>query len=151
MPRNGLTTGCLWIGLNLLFVVFFVIGGWYGYNSWRLVTAGGRVAGEVVDLEASTSEGSTTYSPVVDYVVKGETYTFYGGSSSNPPAYHIGQVVEMLYALDDPGTAQINTFWELWLLPAIFLPIAALGGLLLNVILLAMLVARRRRPATIMI
>ncbi len=148
---NALNTGCLWLGLNLMFVVFLVIGGWYGFNSWRLATSGGQVSGEVVEMEASTSDGSTTYAPVVEYVVAGETYTFHGGSSSNPPAYHVGQEVDMLYALDDPGTAKINNFWELWLIPLIFLPIAALGGLLFNVIMLAMVVARRRGPAPIMI
>ncbi len=144
-PRHNLLgNGCLWLGLNLMFCGFFGVGGWYGYNSWRLVSAGGQVVGEVVEMESHHSDGSTTYSPVVEYVVAGETYTFHGGSSSNPPAYHVGQAVAILYDQGDPGKAQINNGWELWLLPAIFIPIAILG-LLIGTGIMAFQVFRRWR------
>jgi hypothetical protein len=143
---NAFKSGCLWLGLNLMFAGFLVAGGWFGLNSWRLVQSGGHTTGKVIDMEASTSDGSTTYSPVIDYVVEDETYRFRSGSSSNPPAYHVGQRVEMLYDLTDPHKAQINNFWELWLLPIIFIPIAVIGGLTVTAVMVLQFFRQRARP-----
>ena len=144
MLGNLWRIGCLWLGLNALALLFLVIGGWYGYNSYQLVRGGGQVLGEVVDMEASDSDGSTVYSPVVEYVVDGETYRFEGGSASSPPAYHVGQKVTILYDRADPNHAQINNFSELWLLPVIFLPAAVLVAIIASAVALFQLVTARR-------
>lgn len=144
---NIMRAGCLWIGLNLLALIFLVVGGWYGYGSYQLVSAGGQVVGTVVEMEASYSDGSTTYSPVVEYVVDGEVYRFHGGSASNPPAYRVGQEVTMLYDRADPERAQINNFGELWLLPAIFIPLAGLVAVIATAVAIFQIFFQRRvRP-----
>jgi hypothetical protein len=137
-------SGCLWIGLNLMFLMFLVIGGWYGYGSWNLVKGGATADGAVVAMDESDSDGSTTYAPIIDYVVDGETYTMNSSSYSSPPAYHVGQAVRVVYDKANPGKARIDNFWELWLLPIIFISIAALFGLIFNIFMGVSLIQRLR-------
>ena len=125
--------GCLWIGLNLMFLLFLVIGGWYGWGSWNLVQGGAAADGTVVRMDESHSDGSTTYAPIVEYVVDGETYTMNSSSYSSPPAYHVGQAVRVVYDRANPSHARMDNFWELWLLPIIFISIAVLFGLIFNI------------------
>ena len=136
--------GCLWIGLNLMFLLFLVIGGWYGYGSWNLVKGGGGADGTVVALDESDSDGGTTYAPIVEYVVDGETYTMNSSSYSSPPAYHVGQAVRVVYDKANPSKARIDNFWELWLLPIIFISIAVLFGLVFNIYMGVSLFQRMR-------
>ena len=139
--------GCLWIGLNLMFLLFLVIGGWYGYGSWTLVKAGATADGEVVGMDESDSDGGTTYAPIIDYVVDRETYTLNSSSYSSPPAYHVGQAVRVVYDKANPSKARIDNFWELWLLPLIFIPIAVLFGLVFNIYMGVSLLQRMRNRA----
>ena len=131
VARAG-ASGCQWIGLNLLFVLFLAIGGWYGWRSYSLFSAGGQADGTVVEMDSSTDEDGTAYAPIIDYMVDGQHFQMKGSNYSNPPAYHVGQNVTILYDRDNPSLARINNFWELWLLPAIFLPLAVLAALLYN-------------------
>ncbi len=49
-------------------LVFFGVGYYIGYGVWYLETYGLSAGGKVVGMESSTdSEGSTTYSPIVEY------------------------------------------------------------------------------------
>jgi hypothetical protein len=134
--------GCLWIGLNLMFLLFLAIGGWYGYGSWTLVQGGATAGGTVVRMDESDSDGSTTYAPIVEYVVDGETYTLNSTSYSSPPAFHVGQAVRVAYNRDNPSQARLDNFWELWLLPIIFISIAVLFGLIFNIFMGVSLVRR---------
>lgn len=34
---------------------------------------------------------------------------------SGPGSFHRGEIVPVLYNAVDPGTARVQTFWELWL------------------------------------
>jgi hypothetical protein len=39
---------------------------------------------------------------------------------SNPPAYNIGELAEVRYVSKNPHGAKLNSFFELWLMTAIF-------------------------------
>ncbi|MBQ3240682.1 MAG: hypothetical protein IJB00_05795 [Akkermansia sp.] len=44
-----------------------------------------------------------------------QVYTIRSSLSSNPPAYEVGEKVEMLYPADKPEDAVPNTFWGLYI------------------------------------
>lgn len=50
----------------------------------------------------------------------GEQTIFKSNTGSNPPAFTKGQQVEVLYNPQKPNSAMINSWLELWFLPAIF-------------------------------
>ena len=104
---------CL-VGIALLVLAFFL-----ARNSHALVTEGRQASGTVIALarHVSSSDGrsTTTYRPVVRYVTAtGETIEFTSSSGSNPPSYHPGETVEVLYRADSPYQARINGFFSLW-------------------------------------
>jgi hypothetical protein len=47
-------------------------------------------------------------------------------AKSLPPAYHVGETVNVLYLESDPYDARIESFTSLWLLPMIFGGIGAI-------------------------
>ena len=139
-PAGG--SGCLWLIFIVMAALFGGIGGWWGWGSWTLVQGGASADGTVVGLRESNDDGSTTYAPIIDYFVDGETYEMASSSYSSPPAYHVGQPVQVLYDRSNPNNARINNFWELWLLPIIFVGLAVLFTAISAVSILISLVRR---------
>lgn len=98
------------VGLGML------LGAVYWIHSTRVFIDQAEIAqGEVIDLIASYSDGSTTYKPKVLFVDgRGKSITFITSFSSNPPAYSRGEQVEVLYLPAEPAKAKINGFFSLW-------------------------------------
>lgn len=84
--------------------------------------------GTVVELAVSrSSDGSSTYWPVVQFQTQnGQLIEFISSSGSNPPAHDLGDVIEVLYPNDEPTEAKINSYLDLWLM---FIIVTALGSL----------------------
>lgn len=103
------------IGLGLL------IGAIYLYLDKQSFLKTANVApGLVVELRASRSDNSTTYSPVVSFTAKdGRQIEFTSSVSSNPPSYSEGESVEVVYDPANPYEANINGFSSLYLGPLI--------------------------------
>jgi hypothetical protein len=116
--------GCAFWLLPLSTVILIVLSIWFTYTSYKFSTSGEEVQGTVVRLESSTSDGSTTYSPVYSYTVDGKKYEYESVNSSNPPAHEVGEVVTLLYDPERPDKARVNSFFELWLLPIIMCPVS---------------------------
>ena len=131
---NRLQTGCWIVFGNLFFAAFCLWGVYAGYTSWRLQNEGTTTSGTVVRLEESNSSegGCCVYSPVVEFSVNGQTYSFEGGNASDPPAYEVGEVVNVIYHPSDPDTAQIDKWSERWLFPIIIIPAMIFAALILN-------------------
>ncbi|MBX3046420.1 MAG: DUF3592 domain-containing protein [Anaerolineales bacterium] len=113
---------------------------WFGWRSVRLTTQGESTIGHVVELEESTDgEGSCcVYSPIIEFTApNGRPVRFEGGNASSPPAYRIGQEVEVLYNPQDHQDASINSFYELWLVPAILAPVDVILFVVLNWVAIA--------------
>lgn len=81
------------------------------------VAAAKRAPGSVIELvEKRDSDGSVTYKPVVAFTAdSGASVNFTSSFSSNPPAYDVGEAVEVLYSPDNPNDARIRGFGSLWL------------------------------------
>jgi len=89
------------------------------------LTAGGSVT-ELVASRPNDSNGSITYSPIVEFQASdGRYYEIESSSGSNPPSYYEGEYVEVLYEEDSPYEAKINSFFSVWGMSVI---LGALGG-----------------------
>lgn len=100
--------------------------------------------GAVVDFDDS----GKGYAPIVEFVPPdGVPIRFTGSLSSDPPAFHVGERVEVRYDPAAPKIAAINKFWHMWFTPvlvgALALPFA-LSGVVLGA--LAVVDRRRRQP-----
>jgi hypothetical protein len=131
---NRLQIGCWTIFFNLFFAGFCLWGVYAGYTSWTLQKEGTTTTGTVVRLEESNSSegGCCVYSPVVEFITNGQTYSFEGDNASDPPAYDVGEVVNVIYHPSNPDTAQINKWSERWLFPIIIIPAMICAALVLN-------------------
>lgn len=136
---NRVWNGCILIFANLFFAGFCLWGAYAGYISWRLEQEGVTTTGTVVRLEESDSAegGCCVYSPVIEFTANDDrTYTFEGDTASDPPAYDVGEEVNVLYDPNDPDTAQINKWTERWLFPMIIIPAMILAAIVVNIVMI---------------
>jgi hypothetical protein len=136
---NRIWNGCILIFANLFFAGFCLWGAYAGYISWRLEQEGVTTTGTVIELEASDSSegGCCVYSPVIEFTANDDqTYTFEGDTASDPPAYDVGEEVNVLYDPNDPETAQINKWTERWLFPIIIIPAMILAAIVVNIVMI---------------
>jgi len=98
---------------------------WWAVSTRSFVARAAVAQGTVVALAPSSgSKNSTVYHPVVDYVLPGgQMVEIRSSSGSNPPAYSVGEKVEVLYLPDRPREGRIRGVFSLWGGPLI------LGGL----------------------
>ena len=131
---SRLQIGCWTIFFNLFFAGFCLWGAYAAYTGWLLQTNGVTTSGIVVRLnEQSDAEGGCcTYVPVVDFKVSDQVYTFEGDNASDPPAYQVGEQVNVRYDPTNPNTAQIDSFFERWIFPIIIIPAMILAAAILN-------------------
>jgi len=131
---NRLQIGCWTIFANLFFAAFCLWGVYAAYTGWQLQTKGITTPGTVVRLsERSDPEGGCcTYVPVVDFQVSDQVYTFEGDNASYPPAYKVGEQVDVRYDPTNPNTAQIDSLFERWAFPVIIIPAMILAALVVN-------------------
>jgi hypothetical protein len=112
--------------------------------SMRSQVAGAtRVPGKVVGYSAayegppdlSGRDAGQEYGyPIVEFTdAQGNRLLGKTSTSSNPPSSKLGAVVTVLYQPQRPGRAEIESFMELWFMPAFFLG----GGTLFLTIALA--------------
>ena len=88
--------------------------------------------GIVVQLNWDYDEGVAHAYPVFQFINQntGEEITAQGSSGSNPPDYHVGQEVDILYNPENPYDVKVNSFWDIWGGPII---LAGLGFVFLTV------------------
>jgi hypothetical protein len=84
-------------------------------NTREFVAKGEHARAVVVALRHSSSSG---YSPVVDFkTAAGTKVEFIGRNGSSPPSFDKGEQIEVIYRPENPSSAKINTFMELWAAP----------------------------------
>jgi Protein of unknown function (DUF3592) len=92
---------------------------WIGYQSWGFLHAAKSTPGIVTALDWRSDSDSSGARPVVSYELRGEPYQITGAASSNPPAYAVGDQVQVLYPPDQPRAARIYSWFDFWFLPAL--------------------------------
>jgi hypothetical protein len=144
---KGITGIFLGIGLLTL-----TIGVFFGLRTRRLlkqgVTAPGVVIENVVEERVGSDHSiSRTYRPKVRFrSPNGEEVIFVSHTGFGQPAYRQDDAVEVLYDPADPHSAEVKSFWSLWLGP-ILVSLIGLVPLLVGVGLWVWL-SRRRAPAS---
>jgi len=104
------------IGLGML------AGGFYLHRSTQRFlevaeSAQGSVFNHVQQRSTDGDDGSVSYSyyPEVRFTAQGSEITFKSSVGSDPPAYRIGESVEVLYDPANPHDAKIRSFTSLYL------------------------------------
>lgn len=67
-----------------------------------------------------------SYQPVVRFRLGAQEIQFGDSVASNPPAYRVGDTVNVLYLESNPNDARIESFRSLWFLPLLFGGIGAI-------------------------
>lgn len=117
----------------LLFGAVFAGAGIFAIKGSKIDPNWTRISGQVVDSSSRISDGSTTYTPVVQYSVNGQTYkvTSSTGSSFYP---NIGDTREIAYNPSRPDQAKVvegaGSKAFLWLFPAIGFGVLVLAPIL---------------------
>lgn len=95
---------------------------WTVWSTKTWVAHAIEVPGKVIEMVRVRDREDSGYmfAPVVRFqTIEGSTVEFESGFRSNPPAYHTGQTVSVLYDPDEPHSAAIRGFFSLWLMPII--------------------------------
>ncbi|MBL7250516.1 DUF3592 domain-containing protein [Alloalcanivorax marinus] len=119
-------------GLLLFGVLTLAGSGASAVSTSRFLETAVTTSGVVTDLVPKRdSDGDVLYSPKVHFRDRdGRSVVFVPNMSSRPPAYSVGEGVEVLYAPGDSGDARIRSFFSLWGLSLI----AGVVGLILTVV-----------------
>ena len=132
---QNLQAGCWWTVLQILWMGLLLWGLLLGRNSLYLAQNGVSASGTVIENRESNGENGTTYSPVIEFTVDGQTYQFESDNSSSPPAYRVGQTVQIRYDPQDPERAQIDSIFEQWAAPVALMCGALVTALIVNVVM----------------
>lgn len=104
------------------------------YNdTTQLLNTGIKTKAVVKDLIEVSGDDGPTYKPVFEYVDRSNTtQEFKSGVSSRPPAYKIGEKVEVVYDPKDVEETKVVSFWGLYrwtiILLSIASPLLIIGG-----------------------
>lgn len=120
---------------NLFVVGMAALTIWFGSQSYQVTKNGDTATGTVTEMvESNTEDGCCVYSPIVEYKVDGRTFSIDSKNASDPPSYHVGQQVEIIYNRTTPSEGAINSWSELWLVPVILGLATVILAVVLNLI-----------------
>lgn len=106
--------------LLALSVLMFALCGFFYTRTSKFIQTSHKAQGKVVELQESRSDNGTVFHPVYTFVDRsGAEQKIYSSMGSYPPAYQVGDAVNVLYDPQNPRSAEIEGFWSLWLVPLI--------------------------------
>jgi len=101
--------------------LFLVVALTFAGMSVRLVAAGQRTRGRIIDLVESRSRGSVTAQPVVGFTDSGGVPRVSKCRLGRPvDEFRVGQEVPVIYVPGSESSAQIDSFEDLWMVPTVF-------------------------------
>lgn len=105
--------------------IFMIVGLvllWFGYSTYtstqQFLKVALKASGTVVEMREvyDSEDGDYTYRPIIDFTDRrGVAHTYTSATSSYPPAYEVGDKVELLYDPQKPDQVSINTWIDLYL------------------------------------
>ena len=126
LPSIALSLTFTAFGLPMLLAALF-----FARRTRRFTRESSRATGVVVHLVEEYDEGSVTYAPVIRYVADdGVPRQFRHHTASRPPAYNVGDQIEILYHRRNRGAARVATTFSLYLTTFIF---ALVGGVFFSI------------------
>jgi len=132
--------------VGLLFsAVFSGVGFYFLSANMDLDENGIHVDAIVVDMVTQRdSDGDNMYYPVVEFEIdNGETVTQKMTFGSSPPAYDIGEEVDVAYYEGDISSAAILSTFSMYVFPGIFIGIGSLFQFILVLVIIS--TVRRRK------
>jgi Protein of unknown function (DUF3592) len=123
-----LRIGAYWLGASCAICILIAL----GYSLYKGIWIWGSVkaTGTVIALQSSVDEdGDTQYAPVFRFSASGgQIFTITSGTRTNPTAFEVGDTIAVYYSRSNPKSAEIDNFWQLWLLPLVLAMIAITHG-----------------------
>lgn len=110
----------IFIGLLFFLIgIGVVISGIFATLKARRQLAGSaKATGKIVDFGRIQGKSGYLYCPqVVFQIPNGQTVKFQSEVGSQPPAYNIGQQVQVVYQITNPNKAEIDSAMALWFVP----------------------------------
>ena len=90
-------------------LIFYGVGAGLTYRQSTMEHQGFEVPGEVVSFVQRCDDDGCTYAPVVRFQTKdGRSVSYESDFSSSPPAYDLGESVQIFYSLENPENAVIK-------------------------------------------
>jgi hypothetical protein len=136
------------IAIIVLTISFFVY-----RHTQHFVQAASHAKGTVTQMvERAGHDSGTVYSPVYTFQdADGKQHEIHSSGGSYPPAYKVGDTVPVLYQPDKPDNAEIDSFLEVWLFPAMLAGFGCIDlviGIVLLVVVFIIQRAERRSLIT---
>ncbi|MDO1451473.1 DUF3592 domain-containing protein [Rhodocytophaga aerolata] len=107
------------IGIIFLLIgaILFTIAGFTFYNQQQFLDKAHVASGRVIEVRKDrSSKGGRTFYPIVEFIdQQGKSIRFNSSFSSSPPAYEVGELVEVYYDYNNPYQAEIKGFFPQWL------------------------------------
>ena len=148
MKKRSSLKGCIQLACVLL-VLPGIILATTGIVWWQSIDRWARRAAHAEGIVVALVGGNGSSSPIVEYSdAQGQQHRYQSTISTNPPAYSVGDIVQILYERDRPASAAINHWLFLYFFP-IFLGgfavvnFVCVGGLYVIAMLVFMLVGNR--------
>ncbi len=118
-----LTTGIIFLILS--FIVF--------RNSLSLIKNGYKATAIVIDLQNILSNNTSDLTPIFKFTTTtGQEIIFKGFGASSPPAFNIGEKVNIIYNPDNPNEAKVLTYFGVFgltiILTALSIPMIVISA-----------------------
>ncbi len=117
-------------GLTFVGLVLLGLGSLFLLPNMTYILAGRATDGTVIKVTSRPGKHGIMYSPIVEYTVRGESFTIKSNQSTSWKMYQAGDTIPVLYMPDDPEDAALGGFQHLYLVPTIL----GLPGLLMIVV-----------------
>lgn len=142
--KKGLKAG-MFVGFifSLMGLIFAVLGIKFVSDNLKFIETSEKTSGTVIELIEKKSDDGYTYAPKITFLDKADSreITFISQTSSNPPAYKVGENLNIIYDPNNPEKAKIDSFFNLWLGEILFSAI----GLIFFIIGIFVLVSAIKR------
>jgi hypothetical protein len=141
MAKTSLLVRILRFGAWWYFVsgiICFIVGLGFAASTAIFLARSNSTAGKVVRFEEqeNSDHDGVNYAPVFSFVANdGKLYTIQSGVATNPPGFEEGQNVSVLYIKGNPGSARLNSFWQLWFVTVICCSIGIVFALISSLVL----------------
>lgn len=105
--------------IALIGLALIVLGIQLFFSARKFRATGVKTYATVTDniLTASSSHKNTAmmYTPLLEYKVNGQKRTYSPNASANPPTYHIGEKVTIVYHPQNAYDVRIVSYWGIYL------------------------------------
>ncbi|MFZ2804336.1 MAG: DUF3592 domain-containing protein [Patescibacteria group bacterium] len=117
---SGKVTSNVFLGLGIVGIPLVVASAYFFVTTELFISHAAATQGQVTELIKHTSASAKgtyySYVPHVSFTTpQGQPADFLSSAEGDPPLYHAGQRVPVLYDPQDPSHAKIDDFWGLWM------------------------------------